>query len=73
LALDQPFSQAALAAKAAFNTCHGAGINLVIVAEKVQESMQSQNAEFYPDTMPGFARLPLSHSPGNDDVAQLVL
>ena len=70
-ALDQPFDQAAAAAKAALDASHAAVIALVIIAEQVQQAVQRQHAQLGRERMPGLARLAPGDAGGNHDVAEV--
>ena len=68
-ALDQALAKACLAAQPAFDTSHAAVIALVIIAKKVQKTMQCQHAELRLERVPGIASLAACHAVGDHDIA----
>jgi hypothetical protein len=69
--LDQPFTQAGLAAQPAFEPSHPAVIALVIIAKKVQKTMQSQDADLGSEGVPRLAGLSARHTRRNHHIAQI--
>src|SRR5262249_51173577 len=68
--LDQTFAQATLSAQTTFDPGHPAVISLVIIAKKVQESVQSQHPQLDLNCVAGLARLAQRNPPRYDDFAQ---
>jgi hypothetical protein len=65
--LDQTFAQATLPTQTTLNPGHPAVISLVIIAKKVQESVQSQHPQLDLKGVPGAARLTRRNPARNDD------
>jgi hypothetical protein len=68
--LDQPFAQATLPPQTTLEAGHPAVISLVIIAKKMQQPMQSEDAQLDMQRMPGLARLTAGNSTGNHDFAE---
>jgi hypothetical protein len=47
-----------------FKSSHGAGVGLMIVAQKVQQAMKGQNPELNAERMALLASLPACHAQG---------
>src|SRR5204863_6554558 len=68
--LDQSFPQSTGAPQPSFDAQHAAAILLVVVAEKMQQTVQREHAEFGEWRVPGRACLTPRQPASDDDVAQ---
>jgi hypothetical protein len=67
---DQAGRNPSAAAKPLLQTRHFSSIDLMIVAQQVQEAVQSQDPDFNADRVALDARLPPSHAAGNGQIAE---
>jgi hypothetical protein len=67
--LDQAFAQTALTPKALFGAAHLTRVALVVVAEQVQQPMQSQDPELGQLRVPRFPSLSPRHSSRDYDLS----
>src|SRR6187401_1732036 len=70
---DQARRNAGAAAKPLLQARHLSGIDLMIVAQQVQESVERQDPNFHPGSMALGAGLPRSHAAGNGEIAEETL
>jgi hypothetical protein len=70
-ALRQPFSEPALSPKLPFQPSHLSGIALVIVSQKVQKPMQSQNPKLERLAVSSLTGLAPGHAARNHDIAKM--
>jgi hypothetical protein len=68
--LDQAFAQATLPAQTTFDPGHPAVIPLVIIAKKVQQSVQREHPQLDLNRMAGLPSLTPRNSAGNHDFAE---
>ena len=71
MSLDQAFPQPAADTKPGLESGHLACIAVVIIAKKVQQSVQCQNAELGLETVSRTARLAPSHAHRNHDISNV--
>jgi hypothetical protein len=71
MSLDQTFPQAAPHAKPGFDACHPAGVALVIIAKKMQQSVERQDSELRLQRVSGSTRLPARDTRGNHDIPEV--
>jgi len=69
--LDQTGREATSPAQPAFDAGHLTGVTVVIIAEQVQEAVKCQHPQLLTERMPGFTRLPGSHTGRDDDIAEV--
>ena len=72
LAFDETFAKTALAAKPLLEPSHLTAIPLVIIAKKVQQTVQGKHPKFRGEAVPGLPRLATRNSKRNHHIAQLV-
>jgi hypothetical protein len=69
-AFHQSFPQAALTAQPAFQTQHPSVVGLVIVAQQVQQTVQSKDSHLDALRVSSSSRLPARYAPRYYDVTQ---
>ena len=71
LTLDEALAKAARVAQALFEPSHLAGIPLVIIAKKVQQTVEGKHPKFRREAMPGTSGLAARNSKRDHHIAQL--